>query len=288
MLTAKDEWLDCADDIHDLVNFYKTQITAWRKLLDGLNGFESNREALTKVPQAAAALDDLARIRDNPKPYGQVNRIVPLLAAVAAINEQLAQEKRERALASIEAKLAEVQAKLGSAATTTADLSNKTLHPLQDLKARIATQTSIAQIMLLQAAGGSAMDDAIDLIEAAATKLPNQIAEPGNTSEPLKSGQPNVPARVAHRALEFGIEAGVEVAPVGQAREPVGQRQQLQRGVVRLERGLGLAQFLLQPAGVDHLADHAQTEPHQGGEQEQGAGAADDGAGAPARQYFLF
>jgi hypothetical protein len=33
LLSAKDDWLDAAEDIHDLVNFYKTQITAWRKLL---------------------------------------------------------------------------------------------------------------------------------------------------------------------------------------------------------------------------------------------------------------
>jgi hypothetical protein len=215
LLAAKNEWLDAADDIHDLVNFYKTQITAWRKLLDGLSSFESNREALTKVPQAAAALIDLAQIRDNPKPYGQVNRIEPLLAAVTAINEQLAQEKRERALLSIEAKLAEVQTKLGSAAATTADLSNKALRPLQDLKTRIASQTSIAQIMLLQGAGGDAMDEAINLIEAAASKLPDHVAMPGNTAKPLQTGQPNVPVPVAKttrviRAAELSSKTYLE------------------------------------------------------------------------------
>ncbi len=90
LLASKDEWLDTAEDIRDLVNFYKTQISAWRKLLDGLTSFASNRAALDKVPDAAAALAELALIRDKPKPYGQVNRIEPLVATVAAINEQLA------------------------------------------------------------------------------------------------------------------------------------------------------------------------------------------------------
>ncbi|SEO63959.1 hypothetical protein SAMN05428959_1158 [Duganella sp. CF517] len=192
LLTAKNEWLDAGDDIHDLVNFYKTQITAWRKLLDGLSTFESNREALNKVPQAATALADLAHIRDNAKPYGQVNRIEPLLGTVTAINEQLAQEKRERALLSIDGKLAEVEAKLAVVASTS-DVSNKALRPLQDLKARIASQTSIAQIMLLQAAGGDAMDDAINAIEAAAAKRPDHVAMPGDTTKPLQTGQPNLP-----------------------------------------------------------------------------------------------
>jgi hypothetical protein len=166
LLGAKDDWLDASEDIHDLVNFYKTQIAAWRKLLDGLRSFADNREALDKVPQAAAALTELTQIRDNAKPYGMVNRIEPLLATVTSVNEQLAQEKRDRALLSIDEKLAEVQAKL-STVSANPDVSNRALRLLQDLKARIAIQTSIAQILYLQSQGGDAMDEAITLIEAA-------------------------------------------------------------------------------------------------------------------------
>lgn len=220
LLSAKDDWLDAADDIQDLINFYKSQFGAWRLLLEGLLSFADNREALNKVPQAAAALADLTQIRDNQKPYGQVNRIAPLLATVSAVNEQLAQEKRERALLSIEAKLAEVQAKLSAAAVTnaaatTADLSNKALLPLQELKTRIASQTSIAQILLLQGAGGDAMDDAINLIEVAVTKVPNHVAMPGNTAKPLQTGHLNVPAPVAKttrviRAAELSSKTYLE------------------------------------------------------------------------------
>ena len=98
-----------------MVNFYKTQITAWRKLLDGLRAFTDNFENLKKVPQAANALTDLEKIRDNPKPYGQVNRIEPLLASVTSINETLAAQRRESALFYIDSKLAEVQTKLSAA-----------------------------------------------------------------------------------------------------------------------------------------------------------------------------
>ncbi len=202
LLAAKDDWLDAADEIHDLVNFYKTQITAWRKLLAGLDQFADNREALNKVPQAAAALSELVQIRDNAKPYGQISRIEPLLASLTAVNEQLAQERREKALLSVDQKIAEVQAKLDAAsATTTANpnLSNKALQPLQALKTRIASQTSIAQILYLQGQAGDAMDDAIAAIEAATlaaasvNTLP-QAAQPGGTSQPLGTGQANRPA----------------------------------------------------------------------------------------------
>ena len=199
LLGAKDDWLDAADDVHDLVNFYKTQITAWRKLLVALAQFADNREALNKVPQAAAALAELTQIRDNPTPYGQVNRIEPLVAAVAAVNEQLASEKREKALLSIDGKIAEVQTKL-TASAATPDTSNKALRLLQDLKTRIASQTSIAQILYLQGQGGDAMDDAIAIIEsatAAAAKPASHVASPGDAAKPVTTGQPNVPTPVA-------------------------------------------------------------------------------------------
>ena len=217
LLAAKDEWLDTAEDVHDLANFYKTQITAWRKLLDGLRAFADNQQALNKVPQAAAALAELTQIRDNPKPYGLVNRIEPLLASVTGVNEQLADDKREKALLSVDGKIAEVQAKL-AAAGATPDLSNKALRPLQDLKTRIASQISMAQILQLQEAGGDAMDDAINLInrtEAAAAKPTHQAASPGDAAKPLQTGLPNVPPPVAKttrviRAADLSTKAYLE------------------------------------------------------------------------------
>jgi hypothetical protein len=217
LLASKDDWLDTAEDVHDLVNFYKTQITAWRKLLDGLRAVADNREALSKVPTAAAALAQLTQIRDNPKPYGQVNRIEPLLAAVTGANEQLAQEKREKALQSIDSKIAEVQAKL-DATGASPDLSHQALKPLQDLKVRLASQTSIAQIFYLQGQGGDAMDDAVATIEAAASaaaKPATHAATPGDTVKPLSTGQPNVPAPVAKttkviRAADVSTKAYLE------------------------------------------------------------------------------
>ena len=196
LLCAKDDWLDTAEDIHDLVNFYKTQIAAWRKLLEGLRAVADNREALNKVPQAAAALTDLTQIRAHPKPYGLVNRIEPLLATVGAVNDQLAHEKREKALLSIDAKVAEVQAKL-NASGASSDLSNKALRALQDIKIHIASQSSIAQILYLQSQGGDAMDDAVSLIESAGVKPPHQVAMPGDTATPVQTGQPKVSAPAA-------------------------------------------------------------------------------------------
>lgn len=213
LLASKDDWLDTAEDIHDLVNFYKTQITAWRKLLEGLRAFADNREALNKLPPAASALTELAQIRDNPRPYGQVNRIEPLLATVTAANEQLAQEKRERALLSIDSKIAEVQTKL-EATGATPEVSNKALKSLQDLKTRVSSQVSIAQILYLQGQGGELMDEAIALVEAAA-KPATAVAVPGAIIQALTTGSPNVanlvtkPTRVV-RAADLATKSYLE------------------------------------------------------------------------------
>lgn len=200
LLAAKDDWLDTADNIHDLVNFYKTQITAWRSLIAGLGQFADNSAALKKVPQAASALAELVKIRDNPQPYGQVNRIAPLLATVATVNDQLAQEKREKALLSIDSKIAEVQAKL-HAASATPELSNKALKPLQDLKARIASLSSLAQILYAQGQGGEVMDEAITLIEADAAlvlaRSGHHVASVGDTAKPSHTGQPDPAPKAA-------------------------------------------------------------------------------------------
>ena len=189
LLAAKDDWLDTADSVHDLVNFYKTQIIAWRGLLAGLGQFAGNTEALKKVPQAASALADLMQIRDNPRPYGQINRIAPLVAAVAAVNDQLAQDKREKALLSINGKIAEVQARLQDT-DAAPELSNKALKPLQDIKVRIAGLNSIAQIFYVQGEeGGQAMDDAIALIEAAAAAAAAvALAKAATVTDPTKPG----------------------------------------------------------------------------------------------------
>jgi len=198
MLNAKVDWQDIAEDIHDLVNFYKTQITPWRKLLDALRGFADNREALVKDPQAAAALAELELIRDNAKPYALVNRIEPLVATVTRVNDELASAKREKALLSIDQKIAEVQTKL-DAAKASPELCNKALHRLQGIKASLAGQTSIAQILYLQGQGGDLMDDAVTVIEMAAATAAapaTHAASPGSTATVIVHGTPNVPPPV--------------------------------------------------------------------------------------------
>jgi hypothetical protein len=185
MLAAKSDWLDTSEDIHDVVSFYKTQLPTWGKLLEGLAGFVDNREVLQKDPLGAAALADLESIRDNPAPYGQIPRIDALIKTVEGINESAAQVKRERALNSIDVKIAEVVKSLGQVQAS-ADLRNKALYPLQELKTKVAGLLSIPKIMYLQEQAGTLLDDAMGVIEKAsqqaAPKAPSVVKDSGATT----------------------------------------------------------------------------------------------------------
>ena len=185
MLAAKSDWLETSEDIHDVVSFYKTQLPTWSKLLEALAGFVDNREVLQKDPLSATALADLESIRDNPVPYGQIPRIDALIKTVEGINESAAQVKRERALNSIDVKIAEVVKSLDQVQAPS-DLRNKTLYPLQELKTKVAGLSSIPKIMYLQEQAGTLLDDAMDVIEKASQqatpKAPTVVKDSGATT----------------------------------------------------------------------------------------------------------
>lgn len=181
LLSAKSDWLDTGEDIHDVVSFYKTQLPTWRKLLDALSGFADNRDVLQRNEVSASALTDLESIRDHPAPYGQIQRIEALIRIVEEVNETAAQAKRERALNSIDAKIAEVLKALDQVRAD-ADLRNKALRPLQGLKAQVAVLSSIPRILYLQGQAGELLDDAMLIIESASQKPAKAVEDPGGAT----------------------------------------------------------------------------------------------------------
>ena len=166
MLASRDDWLDLAEDTHDVLSFYQTQAAVWARMLDGLASFADNREALVKDAASAQALSELEAIRANPSPYGQVNRIEALLAAVEKVNESLAGARREKALLAIDAKIKEATQALDEAHAEPS-VRNAVLRPLQELKAQLAALVSIPRIMFLQQRAGELLDEAMDKIAAA-------------------------------------------------------------------------------------------------------------------------
>lgn len=204
MLSARDDWLDLADDTHDVLSFYETQAPVWARMLDGLASFADNREALVKDAASAQPLAELEAIRANLTPYAQVNRIEALLQAVEKVNESLASARREKALLSVDAKILEATQAL-DAGQAEPIVRNAVLRPLQELKAQLAALVSIPRIMFLQQRAGELLDEAMDMIaaavaaaaEAKASLKPPHPATPGGTPTPPPQPAPRPPSPFA-------------------------------------------------------------------------------------------
>jgi hypothetical protein len=209
MLTAKNDWLDTSEDIHDVGSFYKTQLPTWSKMLDALIVFAENRDILQKNPTLATSLADLEAIRDNPTPYGQIPRIDALIKTVEAANEAAAQTEREQALISIDAKIAEVIKSLDQVQAAP-ELRNKTLHPLQELKTKLAGLSSIPKIRYMKDQAGNLLDDAMAAIEAAMAKPvpPPESGKPPPSTSPTPT--PKVKTTKAIKASDLTTKVFLE------------------------------------------------------------------------------
>ncbi|AEA60097.1 BREX system P-loop protein BrxC [Burkholderia gladioli] len=217
LANQRNEWRSRADDVHDVLSFYQNQAPVWARLLEALGSFADNREPLLNDATAAAALAELERIRTNPAPYGQVNRIEQLVATVERVNDALAGERRERALRSVDAKIAEATHALDGA-NADADLRNRALKPLQDLKAQLASLVSIPRILFLQGRAGDLLDAAMDQIARAARSRATTApaANPGASAS--KSTAPSPSPGAAGAPSDGGSAAPAAAASAPTAR----------------------------------------------------------------------
>jgi hypothetical protein len=159
----RDAWLDAGEDFSDLNGFYGSQLGSWRKLLAAATRFSINQAVLATDPKASAALAELLAIREDPAPYGKINKIDPLIASIEGSNDTLVQRARAAAIQAVERKITEVIQAL-TQASAPADLSNAALHPLQQLKLRIGESASIPEISYLEQGAGQLLDDAMDQV----------------------------------------------------------------------------------------------------------------------------
>ncbi len=190
LLKQKDDWRDSEEEHHDLTGFYdkdKGQIHTWRRLLAGLNAVKDNREKLLENSKAAGALQELEKIRDNPRPYGVINQIEPLLATVDSANNQLVNEKRSHALERVDERIATVTADLDEIAAAPV-LRNKALLALQALRAKVEACTSIPTIYYLQSQAAELMDAAQVIIQKAHEEQIKAAPKPPETPYPGPAG----------------------------------------------------------------------------------------------------
>jgi hypothetical protein len=209
LLVASDDWTETSDDIHDISSFYGTQILTWQKMLESLSNFADNKDTIVGDSKAAAALIDIESIRDNPTPYGQINRIDALVGIVSTVNERVAKEERDAALIVINGHIGEVQKTL-DAVHANADLSNNALHSLQQIKLAVAELYSIAKIRYFKEQSANHLDSAMELIVEATKPAAHPVTSTGNPPPvlPVVVNAPK-PAKVI-RAADFNAKSYLE------------------------------------------------------------------------------
>ena len=163
-LASDNDLLDFEEDYQDLENFYETQFSTWQKLHKALTiDFDRNRNALEKDADALQALQKLATIYNNERPYRDIRDIEPTIEKVAKVNESLLSDKRAHAKSRIEHRIEQVKQQIQEA-NVPSELSNKALRPLQLALQGIDGLIGIAEILQEQVDSINLEDDAHDLI----------------------------------------------------------------------------------------------------------------------------
>ena len=207
-IELEDDFVDLADSISELRNFYKSQKPTWEKLRASRQRFELNHYELVKDGDAATALKSIDDILESDKPYGKIKDAGALIGRVEEVNKALLDQRRKQAIEKIDEHIGKVKAELDEVGAAP-ELRNKCLHPLQVLKSGIETEESVAHIYQRQGAARDATDEAFDSIDKAARTVVTKGMGEGEQA-PLDGPEPVVkkPPTKTRRVVEPSHLAG--------------------------------------------------------------------------------
>lgn len=150
LVEKENDYLDLEEDYRELHEFFTSQINTWQQLQVALAKFEKNRQALEKDADTSSALQTLRDIEQSDRPFALLHQVAGLVSAIGETNSAIVTEKQEHACTRVDARIAQLQAEIDKSGIGNADLSNRLLRPLQLLKDALTTETSIAEIFMLQ------------------------------------------------------------------------------------------------------------------------------------------
>jgi len=164
----QDDYLDLEEDYRDLHEFFTKQLHSWKQLTAAITHFEKNRPALERDEKAKSGLKSLHDLHKADSPYNQLHKVTEWIEQVEAVNTALLDEKRQHALERVDEKITQLQGEIQKSGIETPELSNRLLRPLQLIKADVETESSIANIYLLQTeTAKDRLDEALYELETA-------------------------------------------------------------------------------------------------------------------------
>jgi hypothetical protein len=188
----KDDLQDLSDNFHDLEHFYEHQKPTWEKLRKACDRFQLNRLELERDDKAGPALQRMQEILSAPSPYGLIQETEGLISTVDVVNEGLIARWRNKALATIDDLIEQVQREVGVAGGD-AGLQAACLAPLGTLRTQVERQESVAHISQAEQEAQGACDGVLTKIEETVKPTGSQLTpESGATPGPPK---PTIKAR---------------------------------------------------------------------------------------------
>jgi len=165
----REDLADLSEDLHELKDFYTNQRTTWEKLQKAVESCKPNRPELEKDADAAQALARMDEIRSAKRPYGMIKEVEELLERVKKVNDRILEKRKESSVQTIDDKIGKVKEALDQYKAD-ADLRNKALKPLQDIKKQVQQEQSIPSIFYQATMAEEALEKALENVEAAKVK----------------------------------------------------------------------------------------------------------------------
>lgn len=150
-----------------LEHFYTEEIGVWQTMLEALETFEPNRQALAGDPRSQSSLAILDRTFRDSEPYGKLGNIAEHIVAVKRVNDDILERKTAAARDRASTEIAQMISRLAQAlddANAGPDLRNQALHPLQTAKKTIQRADSVRAVDGLLSVAADHKDLAMDAI----------------------------------------------------------------------------------------------------------------------------
>ena len=255
----KATYLDLEEDYRDLHEFFTNQLHTWQQLQQALRRFDKNKQALEKDHKASKALTELRSIDSNPSPFNRLHKVAALVETVESINSAILSSERSLALVRVDEKIAQLQAEIAKSAIETPELSNRLLRPLQLLKADLETETSIANIYMLQT------QTADDRLQDGVFELERAIQAESDRQQKLVQEQTKAAAQAASTA--DGMKP--KIAPVPAVKPVAPPKPVVDIAATSIFNKLGNGIYLESQADIERFIDALKAELEAAIKQDQ-------------------
>ena len=129
----QDDFLDNADDIADVLTFFRVQQQIFDKAQEKLATVSAEKEYFSAEQAALTTLSKMKEILESAKPYPRISELPELTQSIQEVYDRLLNNKREEVYAEIQAAMGEIHQ---TAAIEQTDIVRRADAELEDKKHR--------------------------------------------------------------------------------------------------------------------------------------------------------